>query len=112
MALVVVLHLPSDSRTIVDRVLQASTELPVVLVTYVMPVFPNQVYVIPPGRTLKIQNGYFVPDELERKLGDPASINHFFRTLAAAHKEKAVAVVLSGMGSDGTAGLAYTALAQ
>lgn len=107
MALVIVLHLPPDRRTSADRVLQGHTTLPVVLVSYPMPVLPDQVYVVPPDRTLKIEDGHFVPDALESKPGDPVTISQFFRTLAMAHKERAVAVVLSGMGADGTAGLAY-----
>ncbi|WP_338771326.1 CheR family methyltransferase [Massilia sp. METH4] len=106
MALVIILHLPPHLRSNADRVLQGCTPLPVVQVTHTMPILPNRVYVIPPDRSLRMEDGRLVPGELDRKLGDPTTIDQFFRTLAMAHREKAVGVVLSGMGADGTAGLA------
>lgn len=105
MALVVILHLGSGPSA-ADRVLQRATDMPVVQVTHTMPILPDKVYVIPPDRSLKMSDGHLVLDELERVTGRPVAIDIFLRTLAAAHREHAVGVVLSGMGSDGTAGLA------
>jgi two-component system CheB/CheR fusion protein len=106
MALVVILHLASHQHSNADRVLQAVTNLPVVQVDHPMPILPNHVYVIAPGRSLKMQDGYLVPHVLDHKPGDPETIDVFFRALAMAHKENAIGIVLSGMGADGTAGLA------
>jgi two-component system CheB/CheR fusion protein len=106
MALIVIMHLAADRPSTLDKVLQGSTTLPVVQVTHSTPILPDHIYVIPPGHSLKMQDGYLVLDELHRPRGDPATINSFFRALATAHKESAVGVVLSGMGCDGTAGLA------
>ena len=105
-ALVIVLHLPVDQQSNADRVLQRSTRLPVVQVHHSMPILPDQVYVVPPARSLKMEDGHLVLHELNSTPGDPKTIDIFFRTLAMAHQEKAVGVILSGMGSDGTAGLA------
>lgn len=105
MALVVILHLGSGPSA-ADKVLQRATGMPVVQVTHTMPILPNKVYVIPPDRSLEMSDGHLVLDELERVTGRPVAIDIFLRTLAAAHREHAVGVVLSGMGSDGTAGLA------
>ena len=106
LALVIVLHLPADQQSSADRVLQQSTRLPVVQVHHATPILPNHVYVIPPARTLRMEDGHLVLEQLDRTPGDPATIDVFFRTLAMAHKERAIGVILSGMGSDGTAGLA------
>lgn len=105
-ALVIVLHLPGDQQSNADRVLQRSTRLPVVTVNHSMPILPDQVYVIPPARSLRMEDSRLVLHELEHTPGDPATIDVFLRTLAMTHREKAVGVILSGMGSDGTAGLA------
>ncbi len=106
MALVVILHLAAGRPSSADRILQGWTAMPVALVDHAMPVLPDQVYLIPPGCSLKMQGSSLVPEPLERPFGDPDTIDVFFRSLARVHKENAVGVVLSGMGSDGTAGLA------
>lgn len=105
-ALVVILHLAADEPSAADKVLQRGTGMPVVQVTHTMPILPDHVYVIPPDRSLAMHDGHLVLDQLERSRGRPVAIDLFLRTLATAHKERAVGVVLSGMGSDGTAGLA------
>jgi hypothetical protein len=105
MALVIILHLPADQQSNADRVLQRSTRLPVVQVNHSTPILPDQVYIIPPARSLRMEGGHLVLHELERSVSDPEVIDVFFRTLAMAHREKAIGVILSGMGADGTAGL-------
>lgn len=105
MALVVILHLASGPSA-ADKVLQRATGMPVVQVTHTMPILPDKVYVIPPDRCLKMSDGHLVLDELERRAARPVAVDIFLRTLAEAHGEHAIGVVLSGMGSDGTAGLA------
>jgi two-component system CheB/CheR fusion protein len=106
MALVVILHLAADEPSGADRLLQSATDMPVVQVTHTMPVLPDNVYVIPPDRSLAMRNGELVLDRLDRSAGRPVAVDIFLRTLAEAHREYAIGVVLSGMGSDGTAGLA------
>jgi len=106
MALVVILHLAADEPSGADRLLQSATDMPVVQVTHTMPVLPDKVYVIPPDRSLRMRNGELVLDRLDRSGGRPVAVDIFLRTLAEAHREYAIGVVLSGMGSDGTAGLA------
>jgi len=106
MALVVILHLAADEPSAADKVLQRATGMPVVQVGHTMPILPDHVYVIPPDRSLAMRDGHLALDELERSPGRPVAVDKFLRTLATAHKERAIGVVLSGMGSDGTAGLA------
>lgn len=106
MALVVILHLAADEPSAADKVLQRATGMPVVQVAHTMPILPDHVYVIPPDRSLAMRDGHLLLDQLERSPGRPVAIDFFLRTLAQAHKERAIGVVLSGMGSDGTAGLA------
>jgi len=106
MALVVVLHLPPNQHSVADRVLQRATAMPVVQVTHTTTVVPGYVYVIPPGRALLMRDGQLVLEEPVSGGGPPVAIDLFLRSLALAHREHAIGIVLSGMGSDGTAGLA------
>lgn len=105
MALVVILHLAADEPSNADRLLQSATDMPVVQVTHTMPVLPDKVYVIPPDRSLGMRDGELVLARLDRSGGRVVAIDIFLRTLAEAHREYAIGIVLSGMGSDGTAGL-------
>jgi two-component system CheB/CheR fusion protein len=106
MALVIVLHLSADHPSAADRLLQRATAMPVVQVSQRMRLRPNQVYIISPGRSLTMEADYLVADEQPCALGIPMTINIFLRTLAEVHGRQAVGVILSGMGTDGVAGLA------
>ena len=55
---------------------------------------------------MAMEDGHLVLRELDSTPGAPATVDILFRTLASAHRNKAIGVVLSGMGSDGSAGLA------
>ncbi len=70
-----------------------------------MKVMPHRVYVIPPDNDLALRDGKFVLSRFQPSSGPRAPINHFFRSLAEQWGEKAVGIILSGMGSDGTAGI-------
>jgi two-component system CheB/CheR fusion protein len=65
---------------------------------------PNSVYVIPPGKPLRLQGRRLVPGEAGSELDGPMAIDQLFTSLAAACGEKAIAVVLSGAGG-GASGL-------
>lgn len=104
MALVVVLHLAPDSESRLTSVLQTITNLPVETATDGTDVFPNRVYVIPPGQRLTIENRRLhlsaSPDR-----HDATTIDGFFRSLAHDQETNAVGMLLSGTGTDGTMGL-------
>ncbi|MFT3914905.1 MAG: chemotaxis protein CheB [Anaeromyxobacteraceae bacterium] len=104
-AWVIVQHLDPKDRGAMVGLLQRATPMPVAQVSDRMPVEADHVYVIPPGRDMAMLNGvlHLVPQRSPRGLNLP--VDAFFRSLAAERQERAVAVVLSGMGSDGTLGL-------
>jgi two-component system CheB/CheR fusion protein len=106
MAFVVVLHLSPKHTSSADRILQAVTKMPVKQVTEPVLIEKNHVYVIPPGKDLGMNDGYLRLIEPQRIRGDQVAIDLFFRTLADVHKTKAIGIVLSGAGSDGSVGLA------
>ena len=107
MAFVVVVHLSPDHESILDKILQASTGIPVKQVTKPLPIQRDHIYVIPPAASLSMNDGYLrVAPGAGRPEGRHIAIDEFFRTLADVHTTRAVGIVLSGGGSDGSVGLA------
>lgn len=105
MAFVVVLHMSPDHESHLAEVLQVSARIPVNQVQERVRVEPNRVYVIPPHRSLSLDDGYLAVSEVTRFEERRAPVDIFFRTLADSHRSKAVCVVLSGTGADGSMGL-------
>ena len=103
---VVVQHLDPTHKGMLVELLQRATTMRVVQAKDRMKVEPNRVYVIPPNKDLALRQGalrLLVP-AAPRGLRLP--IDFFFRSLAADQHERCAGVILSGMGSDGTLGLA------
>ncbi|MFM0235036.1 chemotaxis protein CheB [Paraburkholderia sediminicola] len=105
MAFVVVLHLSPDHASSADQVLQHATGMPVRQVQHAMQVEKNHVYVISPSHDLSLDDGHLTPVEADRPRGRPIAIDLFFRSLADTHRERAIAIVLSGTGADGATGI-------
>ncbi|MCE4547445.1 MULTISPECIES: chemotaxis protein CheB [unclassified Caballeronia] len=105
-AFVVVLHLSPDHTSHAHDVIQSVTGLRVQQVSGPVPLEKNNVYVIPPGKLLSMVDGYLRLSDAEPPRSPPTSIDVFFRSLADAHGARAVAVVLSGAGTDGSVGIA------
>ncbi|HET6493436.1 MAG TPA: CheR family methyltransferase, partial [Burkholderiales bacterium] len=104
MAFVVVQHLPPERESMMAEILARHTSMPVHLIQEGMTVEPNNVYVIRPGFTVTLRDGALHLGEPVEKRGHRRPVDDFFRSLAAEQKERAIAVVLSGMGTNGTSG--------
>ncbi len=104
LALVVVLHLSPDHESSAAEVLQRSTPLSVMQVKVRTKLQAGHVYVIAPGTNLVTEDGHVQPAAIGVKRPSTV-IDQFFRSLAEVHRERAVAVVLSGTGHDGASGL-------
>ena len=107
MAFVVVSHLDPNHESILPDLIRKYTPMDVLHVEDGMKVEPRQVYVIPPDADLALKDGKLVLSRIVPSSGPKAPINHFFRSLAEQWGEMAVGIILSGMGSDGTAGMQY-----
>ena len=105
LAFVVVMHLdPTHASQLVD-VLSRSTAMPTCEAANGMPIEGDHVYVISPNKLLHVERGLF---QLSPRLYDHVPslpIDVFFQSLAADVGDRAIGVVLSGTGSDGTLGL-------
>ena len=104
-AFVVVLHLADDQESQLADVLQRSLPLPVTQVTEAVAIEAGHVYIIPPSKNLLAADGTLVLEPIERDRVRRRPVDHFFRTLAQAYGERAVGVVLSGTGANGTVGV-------
>jgi two-component system CheB/CheR fusion protein len=105
MAFVVVMHLSPEHPSTADTIFQRSTRMPVVMVSDMLPIEADHVYVIPPGRSLVMSDGHLQLGRLERTPTRHFAIDQFFRSLGEVHRERAIAIVLSGSGADGAQGV-------
>jgi len=102
-ALVVVTHQHAGRVSLLPEILARRTSLEVVAAVEGARLEVDHLYVCPPGARLALLDGVVHVFEGEDASGD-LPIDAFFRSLGGDMKERAVAVVLSGTGSDGTVG--------
>src|SRR5688572_1395027 len=105
MAFVIVQHLSPDFKSLMDELLARHTLLPIHLVEDGMPVEADHVYLIPAKKEMIISGGRLLLSERDRQQELTLPIDMFFRSLAQDCGERAVAIVLSGGGSDGSRGI-------
>jgi two-component system CheB/CheR fusion protein len=105
MGFVLVSHLDPGHVSILTEILQRSTLMPVVEVQDQMKVAANHVYVIPPNRDMAIFHGALQLSMPVQPRGQRMPIDAFLRSLADDQGDKAVGIILSGTGTDGTQGL-------
>ncbi len=105
MAFIVIQHLDPTQKGMLPELLQRISRMKVFQVKDLMVVKPNCVYVIPPNTSMSILNGVLHLFEPMESRGLRLPIDFFLRSLAADKQERAIGVILSGMGSDGSIGL-------
>jgi two-component system CheB/CheR fusion protein len=105
MAFVLVQHLAPDHKSILTELIRRYTRMQVFEVEDGVAVQPNCAYIIPPGRDMAFLNGTLQLLEPTAPRGQRMPIDFFFRSLAQDQRERAIGVVLSGTGSDGTLGV-------
>ncbi len=105
MGFVVVMHLSPSHASHLSDILGRVTKIPVNEVTEAVAIEANHVYVIPPGRMLWMNDGRLHLRDEQRMAGRNVAIDSFFRVLAQVHRQRAIAIVLSGTGTDGAVGL-------
>ena len=105
MAFVLVQHLAPDHKSILSDLVRRYTRMRVYEVTDGIVVKPNCAYIIPPNRDMAFLNGTLQLLEPSAIRGVRLTIDFFFRSLAQDQRERAICIVLSGTGSDGTLGV-------
>jgi len=107
MAFVVILHLSQEHKSNLAEILQRETAMKVEQVNGTVKVEPNRVYVIPPAKHLELVDGVIKLRAPERSKGLRVPIDRFLRSLADAYGKRAVSIILSGTGTDGTVGMKH-----
>jgi two-component system CheB/CheR fusion protein len=103
MAYVIVQHLDPHHASRLPTLLGKVTEMSVIEVSGRVEPKSNTVYVQPPNKCVICKDGTLALERRTEKLS--LGIDHFFESLAEAQGPRAIGVILSGSGSDGTAGL-------
>jgi two-component system, chemotaxis family, CheB/CheR fusion protein len=105
MAVVVIQHLAPEHESALTQLLSKATTMPVLEVSDGMAMQRNHVYVIPPNKSMTLQDGALKLVPRERASVPHHPIDEFCAALAKEQKSAAIGVILSGSGSDGTLGL-------
>jgi two-component system, chemotaxis family, CheB/CheR fusion protein len=105
MAFVLVQHLAPDHKSILTELIRRYTRMQVSEAVDGVVVQPNCAYIIPPNRDMAFLNGTLQLLEPASPRGQRLPIDFFFRSLAQDLHERAICIVLSGTGSDGTLGV-------
>jgi two-component system CheB/CheR fusion protein len=105
MAFVVIQHLSPDYKSLMLELLSRHTDLQIYRVEDGMEIKPNSIYLIPPKKNMTVFHNklFLVQKQNDHILNLPIDI--FFKSLAEDQGEKAIGIILSGTGSDGTRGI-------
>ncbi|MEB2786988.1 chemotaxis protein CheB [Algoriphagus persicinus] len=103
-AYVVIQHLSPDHKSFMAELLAKHSKLQISVAENEMLVESNHVYLMPKGKNMTIRGrSLFLTDIKSSRPNN--SIDIFFESLAESHRDKSIAIVLSGTGSDGTKGI-------
>lgn len=105
MAFVVVQHLSPDFKSLMDELLARHTKMAIHKVSDGVKIEPNSIYLIPPEKNMAMSEGTLLLSDKTAQRGLNLPIDIFFSSLAADAGERAIAIVLSGTGSDGSRGI-------
>jgi two-component system CheB/CheR fusion protein len=107
LAYVIVQHLSPDYKSLMAELLAKYTEMPILRIEDGMDVKKDTIYLISPRKNIKLFHGRLLSVEQENRHKGMINlpIDIFFQSLAEDQGDKAIGIVLSGTGSDGTRGI-------
>ncbi|MGL4551589.1 MAG: chemotaxis protein CheB, partial [Gemmataceae bacterium] len=107
MAFVVVQHLSPDFKSLMNELLDRWTSMAIHRVENGMRIDPDAIYLIPPKKDMIVSEGHLLLTDRDPTQIPSLPIDRFFRSLAQDAGERAIGVILSGTGSDGSQGVRY-----
>lgn len=105
MAFVIIQHLSPDFRSMMDELLSRHSNMPIHVAEHEVEVQRNHVYLLPPKKEMVIRNRRLLLSDKQPSVGLTLPIDTFLRSLARDVGPDAVAIILSGSGSDGSRGI-------
>ena len=105
LAYLVVQHMDPTHETLLGELLQRATSMPVHQAVEARHIEPDAVYVIRPDAEMTVRAGALHLTKPEQPRGQRLPVDVLFGSLARELGDRAIGVVFSGMGSDGTQGL-------
>lgn len=102
---VIAQHLDPKQPTLLANLLSKYTTLDVSMIEHGEPLQAKHVYICPPNKNVVVEDGVFKLSRPLIKHYPKPSVNELLKSLAAEKKRKAIAVILSGSGSDGADGV-------
>ena len=106
MAFVLIQHLDPKQQSMLAELISRETSMAVTQVKDGDPLVPDHVYVIPPNKSMFVENNALrLSPRAESRVGH-MSVDHFMRSLAENCGGRSIGVILSGTDSDGTLGMA------
>jgi two-component system CheB/CheR fusion protein len=107
LAFVVAAHLDPTQKSHLSELLGRCTKMPVVQIENSVEVEHDHVYVIAPDQELTIKQGVLRSSKPTAPRGHRHPVDSFFRSLAEDQGERAIAIILSGTGTNGSLGLRF-----
>ncbi len=106
-AFVVIQHLSSDHESMMNELLGRHTSLPITVVNKSVPLMANHIYLISSLHNVVAAEGRLSPSPKEQKPTINLPVDTFFQSLAEAYQDRAIGIVLSGSGTDGSRGVKH-----
>ncbi|MES2328856.1 MAG: CheR family methyltransferase [Bacteroidota bacterium] len=106
-AFVIIQHLSPDYKSLMGELLSKHTSMQVFEAENNTRVQPNCVYLLPSKKLMTLKNGMLQLQEKIKSNIPNNAIDVFFESLATDKADKAVAIILSGTGTDGTKGISH-----
>ncbi|MBB6274129.1 two-component system CheB/CheR fusion protein [Pedobacter cryoconitis] len=104
-AFVVIQHLSSEHKSLLVELVSKHTQMKVIEAAHDMAIQQGFVYIIPNNKLMTVSNGRLKLADKSKLKAPNMAIDMFLHTLAKDKKEKAIAIILSGTGTDGTKGI-------
>jgi len=105
MAFILILHLDPNHESLMADLLTKSTTMPVLQAADGMTIEPDHLYIIPPGTYLAVADGALRLSPPQARHGARLPFDFLLLSLAREFGARAMCVVLSGMGADGSRGV-------
>ena len=104
-AVIVAQHLAPQHASMLAALLSRESRVPIEEARDGVRLVADRIYITPPNCDIAVRGGAIVLQRPHSDRGPKPSVNVLFESLAKAYGARAIAIVLSGTGSDGAAGI-------